>query len=209
MSQMADTIAEVAAREALRVYAAQWDARARNLGPVWDDVIDEFHRGEAQVLRAEGRASGWHPKYERLTDKYRAWKQRVAPGHAILDLTGRLRAALTANPAPGCFYIKDYTRLTILPGLQLPNHPGDLIAVHQMGRTGEQDRDVVTAVSTGGTGDWARGATQHRRVRTTGGRATPMKPREPVRLVKSEVRGMARLIGNYIAYGVAGTRSRP
>ncbi len=174
---MAKSFAQAAALEGLREYAKQWDARGRNMLPIWEQVIDEFHRGEAQVLMAEGRASGWHPKYERLKDNYRRWKQQVAPGRPILNLTGRLRTALTANPAPGTWYIKDRTMLVIRPSLRLDNHPGDLIAVHQMGRPG-------------------------------GPGSPPMVAREPVRLVRSEVRNIGKIVARYVAFGIAGRRAR-
>ena len=125
------------AQKAVAAYAEDFERRGGNVRPIWEGVIEEFHAGERQVLRAEGRVGGWHSRYAPLKDGYREWKDRHFPGKRILELSGRMYKHLTRNPAPNCWYIKDPTRLTILPGLKLPNHPGDMIAVHQMGRKGD------------------------------------------------------------------------
>ncbi len=135
MPRTADFV-EAAARRGVAAYLKGFRKRGENMRPIWEGIVHEFHEGEKQVLNAEGYVGGWHDKYERLRPKYRAWKQKVAPGKRILELTGTMYRHLTQNPAPDCLYIKDLTTLTIRPGLELPNQPGDLIAVHQLGREG-------------------------------------------------------------------------
>jgi hypothetical protein len=192
---------EAAAQRGVAAYLKGFKKRGENLRPIWEGIIHEFHEGEKQVLKAEGFVGGWHDKYPKLEDDYRAWKRRVAPGKRILELTGTMYRHLTQNPAPDCWYIKDLTTLTILPGLKLPNHPGDQIAVHQMGREGLQT--VTTETHEGGCGpvmDWETSKVTVSTRGVGGLQATKMKPRPPVRLTKRGVKNIGGLVARYMAY---------
>ena len=198
MARKWTSLAAAAAQQGIAEYGRQFAKRGRNLRPIWEAVIGEFHKGEKQVLEAEGRVGGWHPRYVELTEGYRKWKNRHFPGRRRLDLTGTMHQHLTMNPAPDCYYVKDHTRLTIIPGMKLPNHPGDLIAVHQMGRkagSGESRANVTV-----GSDDWSEGTTYVSNA-GGGGIRTAMAAREPVRLTKREVRNITRLATNYVVYG--------
>lgn len=195
------SLTQAIAQKAVAAYAEDFERRGSNVRPIWEGVIAEFHAGERQVLEAEGRVGGWHSRYEPLTDDYRKWKDRNFPGKRILELSGTMFQHLTRNPAPDCWYIKDLTRLTILPGLKLPNHPGDMIAVHQMGRSGAQDFSTTEQVGWGATEDWGMSEQRVRSGRTYEGAATPMAAREPVRLTKREVRNIGTLAINWVVYG--------
>ena len=62
------------------------------LGPV-------FEAAEERQFAAEGQGPNrghWAP----LTDAYAAWKAQVAPGNPILELSGRMREALTSSSSP-------------------------------------------------------------------------------------------------------------
>lgn len=178
---------EAIVQRGVATYLQQMQERGANCVPVWDRVIGIFHDMERQVLEGEGRAPGWHGRWADLTPKYGLWKERNFPGRRILELSGALYEHLTSNPAPDCFYVKDYTRLTILPGLKLPNHPGDLIAVHQCGRSGMARRTIITTEQHG-AGNWAIAEhTPHSgQARVT----TKMVARPPVRLTR---RGVHRI----------------
>lgn len=70
--------------------------RAEDLRPVWDSLADRFENAEKRQFRSEGRygSGGWQP----LSDDYAAWKDRVAPGKPIMELTGDLKKDLTTQP---------------------------------------------------------------------------------------------------------------
>ena len=196
---------EAIVRRGIATYLQQMQARGDDCLPMWDRVIAAFHDMEAQVLEAEGRAPGWHNKYERLQPKYEAWKRRNFPGRRILELTGALYEHLTRNPAPNCWYVKDRTRLTILPGLKLPNHPGDLIAVHQCGRSGLGARQVT--FSTGEAGDWEEGVSS---TFTANVKVTPkMDARPPVRLTRRGVQRIGTAAISWVCSGISQAGEKP
>jgi len=56
----------------------------------------DFHNANKELFRSEG-ASGAHGKWKQLSPKYRAWKTKKYPGKKIMELTGRLKTALTTS----------------------------------------------------------------------------------------------------------------
>lgn len=77
------------------------DYRAQDMRPVWQIIADDFYRLEEEQFATEGRfAGGW----AELSPVYKAWKARHYPGKPILELTGKLKNALTTSNAPGSIY---------------------------------------------------------------------------------------------------------
>lgn len=72
---------------------------ADNVGdasPVWNTLADRFASIERRQFASQGGygSGGWVA----LSPRYAAWKQRVAPGKPILELTGALKDSLTRRP---------------------------------------------------------------------------------------------------------------
>lgn len=64
-----------------------------DVSPAWPDVVRKLREQAARLFTTQG-ASGATGAWEALTPRYAAWKERNYPGRTILELTGRLRAAL-------------------------------------------------------------------------------------------------------------------
>lgn len=74
---------------------AQWGQLVQDWSPVWEAIREVYDRHQVKHFATEGGSSG--PKWRALSPRYKAWKDRVAPGQPILVLTGRLREAATGG----------------------------------------------------------------------------------------------------------------
>ncbi len=73
-----------------------------DLSKPFEKASEVFYRFEKDVFETEGRSSKarqWSP----LTRQYARWKEKVAPGKPILELTGALRDSMTGPDDPNSF----------------------------------------------------------------------------------------------------------
>lgn len=69
--------------------------KVRDFRPVWRRIHADFLKIEAQQFDSEGARGGtaWAP----LSPSYSAWKAMNYPGRKILEMTGAMKAQLTAG----------------------------------------------------------------------------------------------------------------
>lgn len=100
--------------------------RAGDLRPALEDVADEFLAIEASVWRTQGTSIGvrWAP----LSQQWAHWKAEHYPGAGILEMTGRLRKAMSERGAP-------YQRREIGPASALLGTTLGIAGIHNRGGT--------------------------------------------------------------------------
>lgn len=69
---------------------------AKDLTPVWPDVVKVLQEEEAAAFASEG-ATTRRGKWKSLSPAYAARKAKKTPGKTILMATGRLQASVTAK----------------------------------------------------------------------------------------------------------------
>lgn len=69
-------------------------AKVKNLTPVWDEIADNFVKGEKRLFSREGTAPGWS-QWAAVDKVYAAWKQAAGFGSKILTRTKRLGRSLS------------------------------------------------------------------------------------------------------------------
>lgn len=85
-------------------FARTVDAIAQHMGkdlrPMLREIRNWWHTWQDSVFASEGgEISRWAP----LSEKYKKWKEKHYPGQPILQLTGKLRAAMTGSKADGAW----------------------------------------------------------------------------------------------------------
>ena len=98
------------AQVGLRRYLRTLSGRANDLYPAWNDVLNILYEAEQQLFAKEGQTEE-HSKWEELSPRYAAWKERHYPGMPILALTGRFSGSMT-DPAGQHTEIRERRRLT-------------------------------------------------------------------------------------------------
>lgn len=75
---------------------ARFSENVQDATPVWDQIADDFAKGEARQFASAGAyaSGGWAP----LSPRYAAWKARTHPGQPLMVLSGNLRDSLTRRP---------------------------------------------------------------------------------------------------------------
>lgn len=70
--------------------------RVKDFSPAFENISQDFYR----LMKQQFTIGGYTP-WQPLTDKYAAWKARVAPGQPIMVLFGGMRDSLTTQTARG------------------------------------------------------------------------------------------------------------
>jgi len=83
-------------REALRQVMLRIRERMLDLRPCFDEILNAVYAHEEQLFRQEG-ATLDEPRWDDLSESYRTWKDRHAPGMPILQLSQKLRRQLTGE----------------------------------------------------------------------------------------------------------------
>jgi len=86
--------ANAVARVGLRRYLIALNERSQDVSSAWDKVLDIIYEAERQLFAQEGQTEE-HDKWEVLSSRYAAWKEKHYPGMPILTLTGRFRGSMT------------------------------------------------------------------------------------------------------------------
>jgi len=102
----ANAIAQVGLRRYLRTLSE----RANDLYPAWDNVLNILYEAERRLFAQEGQTEE-HSKWEKLSPRYAAWKEKHYPGMPILTLTGRFRGSMT-DPSGQHTEIRERRQLT-------------------------------------------------------------------------------------------------
>lgn len=87
------------------------DAQFDDLTPIWDDVRNAFWEIEKEQFASEG-AAGRYGKWQKLSDRYEAQKQKQYPGKPILERTGKLKSSLTGQTSD-TVYQKDKKNMAV------------------------------------------------------------------------------------------------
>jgi phage gpG-like protein len=90
----------------------------------FEDLAKLIYRENAAQFAAQGR-----PAWEKLSDKYAAWKARHFPGLPIMQRTGALLASLTQRNAAGSIFRLTADELEIGTSLQVDKY--NLGLLHQ------------------------------------------------------------------------------
>ena len=78
----------------LRIDLKKFKGETQNLTDVFNDIADDIYEIEKDMFDAQGKPNKW----QSLSAKYGAWKNRHFPGQKILSLTGTLRGAAQGFP---------------------------------------------------------------------------------------------------------------
>lgn len=100
-----------------------------------EKASEVFYRFEKDAFETEG-ASSKARRWTALTRQYARWKEKVAPGKPILELSGALRDSMTGPDAPDSFYKVQPQELAI--GTTL-----DYASFHQTGTKRMVARSVI------------------------------------------------------------------
>lgn len=73
-----------------------------DLSKPFEKASEVFYRFEKDAFETEGASSAAR-RWTSLTRQYARWKEKVAPGKPILELTGALRDSMTGPDAPDSF----------------------------------------------------------------------------------------------------------
>lgn len=76
------------------------DLTFKDFRPLFIEASKLFYEFEAEAFESEGTSSRIG-QWEGLTRQYARWKEKVAPGKPLLELTGALKASLTRPNARG------------------------------------------------------------------------------------------------------------
>lgn len=90
--------------ETIQMGFERWASLIKDWRPAFTDIANLFRKHEKRHLDSQGASTG--EKFEALSDRYAAWKERNFPGRPILVLRGTLREALTKKGAPGSLELK-------------------------------------------------------------------------------------------------------
>ena len=113
-----------------------------DFSPVFEEMKDTFYEEQQKLFAAEGGVDNLKP-FAQLTDKYRLWKQRVAPGSKILELTGRLVDSAGKEGAAGNITIIEKNKMILGTDLQTPKGGYSLGRLHQYGTSKMSARPVL------------------------------------------------------------------
>lgn len=137
------------------VVAEAFDKLSRTLGDLrkpFEKASEVFYRFEKDAFETEGASSAarrWSP----LTRHYARWKERVAPGKPILELTGALRDSMTGPDAPDSFRQIQPQELAIGTTLLYPKFhqtgTSRMVARPVIALTKEQEVELIDVVKDG------------------------------------------------------------
>lgn len=96
----------------------RWADLMDDWGPVLEDVVTLFRMHELQHFKSQGRSTG--RKFQKLSKRYKVWKESNYPGRPILVLRGALRAALVEG-GPGS--VKKVTSNSLVVGIDPGSNP--------------------------------------------------------------------------------------
>ena len=89
-----------------------------NYKKVFNAIGRDIRRELRKVFNAEGAYPGGQTRWPELKPRYAAWKQRVAPGKPMLELSGSYKKSVTIRGARG--NIHRVTRRSIQLGSAIP-----------------------------------------------------------------------------------------
>jgi phage gpG-like protein len=113
-------------------FSRSMDALAQHLGedlrPMLRAIRDWWHTWQDAVFASEG---GEIEQWAQLSPKYKEWKEKKYPGQPILQLTGKLRAAMTGDGGSGAWEKVNRKDMTLgiegIPYWVAHNFPGGKI----------------------------------------------------------------------------------
>ncbi len=114
--------------------------RVRNLQPVWNDIADDFVKGEKKVFSQEGSVPGWE-QWAPVNEEYAKLKAAQGYGTKILRRTGVLERSLTNRADRNFFYQAGPLRMEI--GTTVP-----YARYHQEGTKKMKKREPIRVADT-------------------------------------------------------------
>jgi len=132
--------ANAVAQVGTRLYLRTLSGRSQELYPVWDKVLDILYEAERQLFAQEGQTEE-HGKWEALSPRYAAWKEKHYPGMPILTLTGRFRGSMI-DPS-GQHHEERRPRSLTWGSHHLVSGGDDLGGIHAVGRANMPAREPI------------------------------------------------------------------
>jgi len=85
--------------KAINIGLEKWSKLIKDWRPIWRDVERLFLKHEQRQFKTKGLATG--PEWAPLSENYKQWKKKHAPGKPLLVFTGTLKEALTKKGGRG------------------------------------------------------------------------------------------------------------
>lgn len=149
---MVEITLQVDGDDALRQAFAKLEQSLRDLSKPLEKAGDVFYTFEKDAFDSEGASSAagrWSP----LTRQYARWKEAVAPGKPILELSGAMRDAMTGPDSPDSYRRISPNEIAIGTTLEYPKFhqtgTARMVARQVIALTKEQETQLVNVVKDG------------------------------------------------------------